>query len=270
MARSIEEIRTAMVTQKEAESSLAGLTTDSKVGIWGLFLYVVAVAHHLLESLWDVFRVDVEALVDKAGAGTLPWIVERAKEFQYDGATNYLLEVQPDGSVAYATVNEAARIIAFASAAERSNGVVTIKVAKDDGSGQPEKLLGPELTAFEGYWSKLKIPGVPSSVTSNDPNLLVVSGEVYYAPELDPVLVQADVEEAILVFLQQLPFNSLLYRERLQDAVQAVEGVVSTALNSLTIDGAEATRRQELLAGYAIINPAQPLANTLSYLPENA
>lgn len=270
MARTQAEIVEAILTQKAATAELDALSSPSQTAVWRLWVNVVAFCHRTLEELWDWFRADVQAIADRASPGTVGWIAAQSKRFQYSESEQYLLTVAEDGVVGYSQVVPEAQIIAYASVRERSDGLVQIKVAKADGAGDPSPLTSPELTAFEGYYSKIKFPGVRTIITSQVAARVRVQGTVYYAPGSELGQVQAAVEAAIASYLRAIPFDGLLYREKLQDAVQAIPTVISFPINSLTVDGAEVPRVEELLPGYGVLDPDAALSGTLTYTPENA
>ena len=114
MANSIKEIYNQIIQEKERMSSLdalgydkdpavthadallADLDSGSKVSIWRLWAYVVAVVIYFHEKMWDLFRAEVETKL-KAIPGTDIWLANECRKFQYPG----VLTLLPDGTYGY-------------------------------------------------------------------------------------------------------------------------------------------------------------------------
>lgn len=81
----------------------------------------------------------------------------------------------------------------------------------------------------------------------------------------------AAVEEVITDYLKNLPFNGMVYVEKIQDAAQAVTSVLSVEVPSIHAGPSNLpiTRFYQTLAGYIVIDPANDLAATVTYIPSN-
>ena len=96
MARSISQIYTSIITEKESFSELNGLTpvpettqtllndlkSTSKVAIWRLWLWLVAVAIWIHENIFDQHIAEVEKLILNKTFGQLRWYEQTSKSFQ--------------------------------------------------------------------------------------------------------------------------------------------------------------------------------------------
>jgi hypothetical protein len=229
MARTIAEIQAEIIAQKEADSTLSGLSSGSATAIWRLWTYIVAVAIHTLESLYDVFRAEVLEDVSRLRPHTPRWYQEKALAFQYGADL-------PEGSDEYDNTGvdvdtvEDQQIVAQAAVVEESGSLV-IKIAKEVGS-QLEKLDAAEVTSFEEYINEVKDAGVDVEVRSFDGDKLEIEIDIYY----DPLVLNSSggridgtnntpVKDAITEFLRDLPFDGLFIKSKLVDKLQAVEGV---------------------------------------------
>lgn len=250
MARTIQTIYNEIITEKETMASLNGLlpsgtsytslladlTSGSKTAIWRLWAYVVAVAHFVLESLWDAFKADVIILLAAAKYGTLPWYVTISKQFQL-GDTLIMVGDFPG----YAVVDESKQIVSHASATE-GGGIVFVKVAKTATGGGLEPLTSGELTQFSAYMKKMKLAGVQLIASSLNADKLVMNVTIKYDPILAEATVESNVLAAITNYLSNLPFDAQFERLRFEDAIQAVEGVDEIIITSLTgVSGAVPT-----------------------------
>ncbi len=245
MSRTIQQIFDESIIEKETFASLddlvpnpdssqtflTDLTSSSKVAIWRLMLWVQAVAIFIHEGLFDVFKSDVETRALEIIPATTRFYVIEALKFQLGDELIFT-----DGTFKFEDSTSAAalakQIIAQASARD-INEVVTLKIAKDDGSGGLEKLTPTEKTAFEAYLNKIKIAGTKTIVISDDPDLLKVA----YTIEFDPLVMKSDgtliedgtspVQEAIDAYIEGLPFDSTFRVQDLTDAIQLARGVVN-------------------------------------------
>jgi hypothetical protein len=217
-----------------ANSVLSGLN-DSKVSIWRLLMYVVAYASWMQEKLYDVFKSEIDALTLNREYGQLPWYVNKAKEFQYGDSLEWI----NDSYYGYLETDEEKRIVTQASATV-SNGIITLKVAKGD-IGSLEKLTATELQALTNYFmgsgssyanDGIAPAGTKMQIISDDADLLKMSINIYYDPLVldNSGLLLEDgitypVEDAIMGYIQGLPFNSRLRLMDLVITIKAVAGV---------------------------------------------
>ncbi|MGV7234617.1 MAG: hypothetical protein ACQ9ET_00020 [Nitrosomonadaceae bacterium] len=291
MARTIEEIYDALITEKESSTELLGLlptpddsqtlladlTTTSKVAIWRLTLFVVAVGIWSHEKLFDEHTASINALVDVLIVGTPRWIRERCFEFQlgdsltYDSAT---------GRFIYSTIDTAVQIVKRASVLE-TLGQVRIKVAKLDVSDNPIPLTASELNSFNLYVNQIAPVGTNILSISRTADLLKVAYDVTY----DQLVLASDgsrldaptvfpIEDAINTFIGNLPFDGVLNLTQLTDAVQAADGVVDPVITTAearfgAVPFAVIDKNYTADAGYMAIDPAFPLSTQITYIPQS-
>lgn len=286
MARSIQTIYDAMITEKEtmislnslqpsidsSQTLLSDLTTSSRVAVWRLLFFVMAVGIWSLEKLFDEHVLWIENRAKQLIVGTAIWYRTKALEFQYGDAL-----VMVDGVYQYSPVVSANQIVSLASVNE-VGGQVLIKVAKST-SGIPEPLTTPELDAFIAYMKKIKFAGVYVSSISRDPDLLKIQYKIYY----DPLVMNASgelisntsikpVEDAINNYCKELPFDGIFTLTELTDKIQQAVGVsnpvfqtaeVKYGVNPYVVMGDYYNPN----AGYLKVDPAFPLTTTITYIP---
>lgn len=282
MARSISEIYDEMNSEKQSMASLTSLApsvndaqtllTDlnspSKVANWRLFMWVIAFGIWVFEKLNDLFKEEVEAIIAKFRPGTLRWYQEQAFLFQYG---HELTWNATERKYEYATVDAAAKIVKYCSVAKVGN-IVRIKVAADDGNGNPVALTTPQLAALNAFYFMWGYP-VQFVCVSYNADELKIYGIVKYNPMVDTVATQALVESAINTYLKSLPFNGRFNINQLIDKVQTLTGVEDfTQVQVWTKYGALAyqsvTDEYQTYAGYAKIDSVNfPLSTTLTYQP---
>jgi hypothetical protein len=226
MARTIAEIQQQIIDTKEADTTLnAYAWSNSKVAIWRLWTYVVAVCIWSLENLFDSHKEEVAQLLAAQRPHTLQWYVNKARQFQY-GTT------LPDGSDTYTTTTEdpLVMIVKYAAAVELPN-IIRLKVARQ-GSASLEGLTGSELAALKAYMGRIKDAGIRLQVTSAAADNLLLSLKIYY----DPLVLMSDgsridgtaaapVKTTVNTFLADLPFNGVFILNKLIAALQSVDGV---------------------------------------------
>lgn len=233
MAREIDTILQQEIDEKDSQTVLDGLDSDSKVAIWYMLLWIHAVAVNLHEQTWDILKAELEGKIAKAGAGSGPWLRERILEFQAGDNVQY-----NNGVIAYPVVDASKRIITRCSITQDGNRVVKAKVAKSD---PPVKLSVSEQTEVNYYINQIRFEGTEINLVSEDADLLYVNAEVQYDGQYAEVI-QSNVNAALTSFCQNLSgvqnFNGLVELNQVEDAIQSAEGVKRVKLNEVAIRAA--------------------------------
>jgi len=279
MARTIAEIQADMITAKESEAGLSGLTSTSIVSIWRLIFYVCAVAIRVIEDLFDVLEDNVEARRLEIPVGVKRWYASESLVYQFGDTLEFA-----DGRLDYAIIDDTKYVVDL-SAVDIVNGVTVIKVAKVT-AGVAGPLSATELAGFTQYWIEKRFAGTTISIISQDADLL----KAYYTVTRDSQVLASDgslltdpasfpVEDAINSFLQTFQaenFDGTLQVMSLTDAIQGAVGVtnvVATAIeakpyNSATYQNVLSISQQKYVAtaGYSKIDPLFPLSTTINYV----
>ena len=230
MARSIQEIQTLILQAKAQEPALNELNSTSKVAIWRLWVYIIAVAIWSLEKLFDQHRADIDKRLAELKPHTARWYRSKALAFQYG------FDLLPDsdkfnnqGHTEEAI--EASKIVKYSAVIESKNeGRLIVKIAGEQGDTlQP--ITEPQKQAFEAYLQEIKDAGVRLSVVNYQPDVLHLQMKIVY----DPLVLDSNgqsiihatkpIETAIKDYLKRLPFNGELVLAHLIDALQQAEGV---------------------------------------------
>lgn len=233
MARTINEIHKALKSSFVSNPDLQdkygiseGDTFDqhfSKVSIENLFLYIQAVAAHVLEQLFDDHKDDVNKALNNMRPHRLEWYAEKAKAFQYGDALE-------EGTDQYPEEDEDAQIIRHASVEEKA-GRLFMKVAKLV-SEELAPLDSSEISAFTQYMESVKDAGVSIDYISDEGDDLRLSMDIWY----DPLVIDEDgallsdssvkpAKDTIKEFITNLPFNGEFVVTELVDALQEAEGI---------------------------------------------
>lgn len=230
MARTVTEISASLV------DSQPGLST-SVTADWRIWVEIFAYAIWLFEVVMDVFKADVEDQLDKKQPGTLEWYYDKALAFQ----NGYTLAVDEWGVVGYDTADTDAQIVKRAAVSE-SAGTVIIKVAKinsDTDELEPLSLTDGEYLNFQRYMDALKFAGTAVEYRSLEADTVFYDIDIYYDPLYLPATVQSSVLTALSTFRTEMGFDARLYKSAFIDAIQALSGVKTVKVNSMTITSSE-------------------------------
>ena len=240
MARSIDTIKNELkqafmqeATLQEQYGFAPGASFDktfSKASLENLLLYIIAASIWTLEKLFDTHTTEVTEFIATMKPHSLRWYVEKAKAFMYgvpliNGTDQHNTEGMTDEQIVQA------KIVTFAACTE-ANATLYLKVAK----AGPAPLTTDEKAAFVAYLHEIKDAGVRIDVISEQGDYLNLNMVIYY----DPLLINANgenkatgnkvVEDAIKAYIENIPFNGEFRKNELEDAIQAVEGVVMVEL----------------------------------------
>ena len=230
MARTIQEIQTLILQAKAQEPALNELNSTSKVAIWRLWVYIIAVAIWSLEKLFDQHRADIDKRLAELKPHTARWYRSKALAFQY--GFDLLTDSDTFNNQGHTEeAIEASKIVKYSAVIESKNeGRLIVKIAGEQGETlQP--ITDAQKQAFEAYLSEIKDAGVRLSVVNYQPDILHLQMKIVY----DPLVLDGNgqsilhatkpVETAIKDYLKRLPFNGELVLAHLIDALQQAEGV---------------------------------------------
>lgn len=242
MARSIGEIKNEMaqafVSNPEIRKAY-GLSGDggfdelfSKVSVENLLFFIVATIVHLLETMFDSLKDEVDEKSRTAVVASLPWYYSICMEYQHG---DELVYDDTTKTYRYAVVDDTKRIVKFAACRDRGGGVL-ILVSGQDGNGKPAALDPDVLQVFKEYVGQRKPAGVLVDVFSYAPDSIRLSLSVQY----DPLVLDSGgrringtdypVETAINQYLTNIKYGGTFNKTKLVDAVQGADGVVDAAL----------------------------------------
>ena len=230
MARTIQEIQELIYQAKAQEPALSELNSTSKVAIWRLWVYIIAVAIWGLEKIFDLHRADIDKRLAELKPHTARWYRSKALAFQY--GFDLLTDSDKFNNQGHTEeAIEASKIVKYSAVIESKNeGRLIVKIAGEQGDTlQP--ITDAQKQAFESYLQEIKDAGVRLSVVNYLPDVLHLQMKIVY----DPLLLDSNgqsiihatkpVETAIKDYLKRLPFNGELVLAHLIDALQQAEGV---------------------------------------------
>lgn len=228
MARTIEQIQSAIITDIQATPELAEANSTSKRAIWRLFAYVQASAILLLEQIIDTFITANELKISQGIPATASWLNSKVLEFQYS-ATNPQIVQLVNFVPVYPVVDKSLRLITRCSVVTTLSSQVIIKVAKND---PPVALTSTELSSLQSYINQIGVIGVNYNTQSLTSDKLYIDAEVYFDGQYSTVI-SARVISAINTFLSTLSFNGILKVSDIELAIRSVVGVSDVLLKNV-------------------------------------
>lgn len=259
MARTIKEIKKSMTDQFMADPVLreryglqASDTFDSAfsaVSLESIIFGIMASACYVLETMFDIFKREVDSKISTAAVATIPWYHKICLEYQHGDA---LTLNEATGMYEYPVVDETKRKIKFASCRDRGGGVY-ILVAGESSEGYPEALSNEVITALKEYVNMRKPVGIITDIYTYDPDDISIGLTVQY----DPMVLNADgslisepsrypVEDAVNAYLAGITYGGVFNRTKLVDAVQAAEGVRDLMVGQVNAKKADAEAYTEV------------------------
>lgn len=231
MARSVDTIYADLIAKKESDSNLDALNSTSKTAIWRLWLYILAYATNVLESLFDKHYTEVTSIITELKPHTMRWYRQKALAFQYGFDLISDTDIFDNGTATEEQI-EASKIIKYAAITEATTeSRLVLKIATEDSAGKLAPITSGQESAFIPYIEEIKDAGVAITVINYLPDILKLNLRIYY----DPLVLTSSgvsirtgkkpVEEALNEFMKELPFNGELVLNSLIDKLQKTEGV---------------------------------------------
>lgn len=231
MARTITQIQDDIINRIAGTTELAQLNSSSKVAVWRLWTYIVAVSIWALENLFDLHKSEVTTMINEKAPHSLRWYANKARAFQYGSELAYEADYYDNTALTEDQVAEQ-QIIAFSAVVEQAKGL-RLKVARIV-ENDLNALDAQQLESFSTYMNRIKDAGVtPLIIESLPPDSLKLELVIYY----NPLVLGSDgsrldgtnpdpVGNRVREYLKNLPFNGTLVLAYLIDALQQVDGVV--------------------------------------------
>jgi hypothetical protein len=210
MARTVDNIQAAMITDVQADPVLNGsqanppfVLSSSKRAIWRLWTRIFATACFILESIIDVFKADIENTASKASAASALWVQDKMFKFQYDAVVPQiiqLIDIVPN----YNPVDISKRITTRCSVKTNLSNNVLIKLAQLE---PPAAFDASMIASAQGYINTIGTAGITYNVTSGDPDRLYIDADIYYNGQYAATILQSIID-AISSYLSTNPDNT--------------------------------------------------------------
>lgn len=232
MSRTLTEIYNEAVETRSKYLELTELTNDSKMSIINAFTWVTATAIYSFETLLDVFTTDIAKTFTQRINGTSAYYANAMLKWQYGDD----LIINDEGTAFhYATEDTTKRLITHVSYQEYYNeefkdNILILKVATGEGSSLSQ-LSDEELIAARAYLNQIKFAGVKCNVVSRRGDVLVPRLTVYYDGAITKEELYDNIDTALIDFIVNMKFDSLVYSQKIIDAIQKVEHVTDVHID---------------------------------------
>lgn len=244
MAQTIDEIQQGIVDSVQTDETLGPLLTSvSRVAIWRLITYVVAVCAWVQQTLFDEHVEETEAIILAKNPPSRYWYQQKCLDFQYGFPLLPESDVFDNTGKTQQQIDDS-KVVKYAAIVKQVNsfGRITLiaKVAGVDGDDNVAQLDDDVVDALQYYFDDEKV------APAGD-NVLVQSGpadkiKTTWLIQYNPLVLNADgqridgsdntpVQDAIKEFLQTVyTFGGKYVPTFHIDFVQKVSGVVEPQL----------------------------------------
>lgn len=232
MSRTLTEIYNEAVETRNKYLELTELTNDSKMSIINAFTWVTAAAIYSFETLLDVFTTDIAKTFTQRINGTSAYYANAMLKWQYGDD----LIINDEGTAFhYATEDTTKRLITHVFYQEYYNeefkdNILILKVASGEGRSLSQ-LSDEELIAARAYLNQIKFAGVKCNVVSRRGDVLVPRLTVYYDGAITKEELYDNIDTALIDFIVNMKFDSLVYSQKIIDAIQKVEHVTDVHID---------------------------------------
>lgn len=235
MARTVEEIKKELVDnylKHEIVRSKYGFTdgeTLNKVSIENVLFYVVAFSIWVMEKFIEKEKAEIEHIVNTKMYGTLGWWREKVLAWQHGDATTVI-----NGTVSYKVIDESKRLVKHV-AVQAKERQISIKVASKTKDGELKPLAHDELINIKKYIQEIKPAGLVAQIASSNADMITMAVNVYFNGELISDTVKYNVRKVITDYFRTIEFDGSIYRNKIIDVVQTVEGVRDCVIDVLKV-----------------------------------
>lgn len=212
-----------LVQSLELDTTKSWEAQVSSASVLNIIIYIVALAHHIMERMFDQFKSDVEERIAAANPGSVSWLWNRVKEYEDDADANaYFAE-----HGRYASADETRRVVKYAAVSEEYN-VVTIKVS----GANYDPLTESQLAGLGAYMNNLKFAGVHLAISSIESDDLTLQLHIWRDRLIMPSENDATIESAVKGYLNGIRYGGIFNKTKLIDALQDVLGVTDATIET--------------------------------------
>jgi hypothetical protein len=238
MFRTRAEI-SAMIKSKIAQNPLiADLANNPDWDNSIIGQFVECFAEELEEIIFpeaEAYVEEIERVIEYTNPHTAGWIVQKAKEFQYDDNTPQALELV-DGVPQYPIINESLRPVVNCCVRATAARLAKVYVAGDDLTVPLSANVTDSLNDYFNSFLQVSngLAGTTCDVVSTDPDIAYIKGTIYFYGQKSATI-QANVIAAIQAFLKFPRIDGVLTAIELTKAVLAVDGVFDFVIDDLAV-----------------------------------
>lgn len=236
MSRTIKDIYTEAITERNKRMELTEFNSDSKMSIMNGLTWVVAAIIHSFETLLDVFAVDISNTINNRINGTPVYYTNALLQYQ-KGDT---LSVREDGlAFGYSNIDETKRMITQVSYTEsvddhNLDSKLILKIATGE-KGNLTAISKGELIPINSYINKIKFAGTRVEVVSYEGDVLVPMVTVFYDGAIPEAEIYTKIEDKLKLYIMNTPFDSSVYVSRIIEAIRSTEHVTDVYIDEKAV-----------------------------------
>lgn len=236
MSRTIKDIYTEAIAERNKRMELTEFNSDSKLSIMNGLTWVVAAIIHSFETLLDVFAVDISNTINNRINGTPVYYTNALLQYQ-KGDT---LSVREDGlAFGYSNIDETKRMITQVSYTEsvddhNLDSKLILKIATGE-KGKLTAISKEELVPINSYINKIKFAGTRVEVVSYEGDVLVPMVTVFYDGAIPEAEIYTKIEDKLKLYIMNTPFDSSVYVSRIIEAIRSTEHVTDVHMDEKAV-----------------------------------
>lgn len=200
----------------------------SIVSFENILFDIISFSIFLLEQIFDTHKKEVEDILEQKMPHRPSWYRTKAREFQY--GFDLIEDSDKYDNTGFSVDQiEGSKIIKY-SAVTESAGQLLIKIASES-NGVLSPITPAQKESFDAYIVEIADCGVRYIVVNSKPDILNLTMQIFrdslVLDENGMSILNGNfpVQEAILEYMKELPFNGELVLAHLVDKLQQVPGV---------------------------------------------
>jgi hypothetical protein len=232
MSRTIKEIYSEAVRERNKRMELSEFSSDSKMSILNGITWAFAAVVYSFEALLDVFAMDISAAINSRINGTPAYYANALLQYQKGD----ILTVREDGlAFGYASTDETKRIITQVSFSESTSdnnldSKLILKVATGT-VGNLSAVSPEDLVMINAYIGQIKFAGTRVEVISRKGDVLIPFLSIYYDGAVMETEIYDGVEEKLNEYMMHIDFDAGVYVSKIVEAIKTVEHVTDVYID---------------------------------------
>lgn len=238
MSRTLTEIYSQAKEKRDKYLELTEFHNSSKMSVLDAFTWVSSACIWVFENILDVFKIDLAKDLQYRINGTASYYANALLKYQSGDS----LIMNEDGTqFSYPSEDQSKRIVTKVSCSEeQEEGFYDKKLILKIATGQPgayERIDDAELLSIQAYLNQISFAGTHAEVVSRNGDILIPRLTVYYDGAVAPEEVYSNIENSLNEFVQNIPFDGVVYVQKIIDAIQKAEHVVDVYIDQENSQG---------------------------------
>lgn len=234
----INEVKNQSVTQEQLKDELkdypnaidrqrqklAGLTSNSKVSLWRLWAFVMAVICWIQQVLFDKAKEEITVLANTGIRDAEAAFLNEIRLFEYPGTPIIHPETY---QVQFFESKPALQIIKNTAITTDSLGVSLVKVAKDDGTGTLIKLSDLEKDKLIEYAKMIQPVGSNVQIISTEPDKIKLKikiwVDIFRIPSGENIdTLKADANTRLKAAINDIDTHGKISLQKIEDTIKSM------------------------------------------------